>query len=183
NLYGYVDQAPTNGTDPSGLVVSTGNNVLFNGLGSPVLSNTQQTISPTFASTLVGSNVGTGAALDWGHGTIVSEPANTDSISELAATYDGSPTGDSGSWLAGMSAMPDYAGSVSFTDTTSGENGLATVCFTGATLVVMSDGTRRAIATLKPGEVIRAVPEQDPEGAIVASAIDEVFALDPAPIW
>jgi hypothetical protein len=53
-------------------------------------------------------------------------------------------------------------------------------CFGAGTLVVMASGVFKRIEEIRPGEMVLAVPEDDPTGAAVACQVDEVFHNEPA---
>ena len=53
-------------------------------------------------------------------------------------------------------------------------------CFAAGTLVLMADGTPKAIEKIEPGEMVLAAPEHDPEAAPAACPVSEVYHNAPA---
>lgn len=60
--------------------------------------------------------------------------------------------------------------------------GLDKACFVAGTLVLMADGTTRAIEQLKPHDKVLSVHELDPEGKPVVSTVVELYDRGPKPI-
>ena len=53
-------------------------------------------------------------------------------------------------------------------------------CFAAGTLVLMADGSCKAIETIQPGEMVLAVSDRDPEGAVEARPVVEVYHNAPS---
>ncbi len=70
-------------------------------------------------------------------------------------------------------------------DLLGGENSVCTtldlgICFAAGTPVVMADGTTKPIETLRPGDLVMAVPEDDAEAPVAARMVEQVFHNPPA---
>ena len=58
-----------------------------------------------------------------------------------------------------------------------------TICFAAGTLVLMADGSAKAIELIQPGEQVLSVPENNPEGKPVACNVAEAYHNLPRRLW
>ena len=146
------------GTDASGNAINTTDS------GSNSFSSTQ--VGNTFAGTV--SLAGTGSS----RYDLLEQFSNTaDSAKGGAGMGDFSPVG-----------MPVMVGRASVSAGTFSTIGDAQYeyCFAAGTLVVMADGTRKAIECIEPGEQVLAVPDSDPTAKPRACRVEAVYHNAPA---
>jgi hypothetical protein len=57
------------------------------------------------------------------------------------------------------------------------------VCFPAGTPVILADGTTKNIEDILPGDLVKTVDHQKPDGTITEGRVIRVFKNDPQPLW
>ena len=133
--------------------------------------------------------LGTGPGLPTGGGSFAGSQASSDALSGNAAGAAGSQLASNvrGNEAAGMIALASgqsQAGVGALAKYWSQSQDWAhKYCFARGTLVLLADGTAKAIETIEVGTLVLASPDNDPEAPPTACKVLQVFHNDPARIF